>query len=473
MQFGSKTVAVHRKLYGSDCILLRRRVLSNRAWNEDDSTYYGSGLPNNKNRMTAYCFHTRRSFATTTTTTTTAQSDAETAEELKSRRSPIAQPTLRPAFPWRHEKLENILPFFDPTSKHFRRPLPYNMQRFAAYWYLDVSVVTCIFGFGSFRHELAEDAAYAFAQTIWNMKSNIFQEQLNATCTTTTTTTKENENVGSGGSGKEPTLAKKSEEMKTDGRHPAFATPEETVQATDNVISKDPSQISSDSQVNETVTTTATEAKNSANLESTTKSDTTEAATNTTKDESKSKKPDVTFVKLDLSKMLIEPLHKLYKSAHESGRDQFLIRLETEVQSAHFLNLNCIPYISRENTKNDPRRLPTIRNIRKKGFPEGMKCIYSYLESDLEKTGQLETTMELQVLLVCHEIFQVTDRKTGQVIQGTTDGSQQIVGHVVRLERTIEQTINESNNSLVVNPTEWQISDIDDMLTFPIAWYEK
>jgi hypothetical protein len=98
--------------------------------------------------------------------------------------------------------------------------------------------------------------------------------------------------------------------------------------------------------------------------------------------------------------------------------------------------------------------------------------VFSILDRELERSGKLESTVEIQVVVICRESFCVKDRITGAVVQGTADGAVQLVSHLVRLEATAIQEITKDSSTARTYYTNWQITDIDDLLGHT-AWYQK
>jgi len=421
----------------------------------------------------------------------TTAADAAAAEELLKSRARASPP--RPIFPWRSEPLERPLPRLDPSAGNdeYRPPYAYHIQRLTAYWFLRVPLWQCLLGFGAWRQDLADSMGYAFQQAVTGILTNIYQlpppAPPAAAPSTNSVEQVNNDNKKAG-----------------DRRHPAFGAsekeqPEDEAAAGTKKVDDD--DVSSTKTAATTTTTTTTEKKDDASATTTpeskpnaaapppplpekpesqssvknnTKPDT--HASGESKDEKKtaSKDPDTATstatTTLNVHDMLIRPLRHMYESAHESGRDQLLIRLQTEPVSAHLINLACLPYVTRDD---DPEKLQAMRQVRMgRG---GLQTVMRLLDADLRRHGKLETTVEAQVLVVCREIFQVRDRTTGQVLQGSLegdDGEEQVVGHVVRLECTSGQELIGSSD-IRYYQSDWQITDIDDLLSGPVAWYEK
>lgn len=157
--------------------------------------------------------------------------------------------------------------------------------------------------------------------------------------------------------------------------------------------------------------------------------------------------------------MMIEPLRKLYQSAHESGRDQLKIKLHMRPIDAKFISLVAFPNVSREQ---GPAKIKIMREKGARGFRD----VFDYVYSDVMEDQKLETTVEMQVWITCLESFQVIDSQTGVVLQGSVDGLPQEATHIVRFERTVRTDV----EGLTSTYSNWKITDIDDMLGHK-AWY--
>lgn len=171
--------------------------------------------------------------------------------------------------------------------------------------------------------------------------------------------------------------------------------------------------------------------------------------------------------------MLGDDLIQLYQSAHESGRGQLQILLQLEITGYQFFDLFALPFVTREAVERDSSLLRDMRDhfrTMREAPARGFSQFSEYIEQQaMRSDGSLFTTLDLQVLVEVDEIFSVTDKNTGRVVQG--DGKRRQVQHLVRLETTVE-TIPEENFPYV--PThkrnDWKIVDIDDLLGTP-AWY--
>jgi hypothetical protein len=203
----------------------------------------------------------------------------------------------------------------------------------------------------------------------------------------------------------------------------------------------------------------------------------------------------------DVEYMLDQPLRKLFQSAHEHGRDQLLVRLETTPVRAAVYSLFCLPFVSRGMAARDPTILERMRHIvfpmsvnsseeQKRSTdgasvasPSAFSSMYEHVQSQVDRNDRLETTVELQVLVECEEVFQVVDRTTGVVVQGAGaaggegpdegagGSSKRNVWHLVSLEATSITTFTDAFPYLPDTvPGNWIITDIDDLLG-PKKWY--
>jgi hypothetical protein len=172
--------------------------------------------------------------------------------------------------------------------------------------------------------------------------------------------------------------------------------------------------------------------------------------------------------------MLARSLRNLFTSAHESGKHQLQIRLEMQPKSTKFYSLFALPFVSRAAVEKDPKLLEnTYRNmaLMRTSPREGFQNVIEAVERDSKRDGKLSTTIEVQVLVECDEIFQVVDLDTGVVLQGHEDGLVRSVVHLVRMEKTVETYDNDEFPYFPdVRQGNWQITDIDDLLG-PKKWY--
>lgn len=427
-----------------------------------------------------------------------ATSAEEAAELLKQQQA--AQPVQpRPIFPWRHEPLDNPLPRLDPASSAFRPAMNYNVQRVAAYWFLEIPLWQALLTFEAWRRDLADQAGYAFQQAVFGILTNMYQLEPSST----TMGEKLQFNIEERGGGESKDKAADNDDTTIDSsppangnqKHPAFggATEQQSEQSSDtatttNETEKDeittttsPSSSAKtdgdddsskkdkkDNNTTEEAELKAEDQKMESKDESKTESQSESSESKASNDDTSSSAAD----KLDLNEMIIRPLKNLYESAHQSGRDQLLIRLQMEPVSAHLLNIVCFPYVTREEFASNPDKVRDLRGIRSLPSRDAFNKVLQMLEADLQRHGKLETTVEVQVLVVCREIFQVVDRASGQVLQGSEDASEREVGHLVRFETTAVQEYQPDSRTFTNYKTNWQITDIDDLLS-PTAWYEK
>jgi hypothetical protein len=176
-----------------------------------------------------------------------------------------------------------------------------------------------------------------------------------------------------------------------------------------------------------------------------------------------------------LDGMFHHKLRKLYESAHQSGKDQLRIRLEMNPTGRCILyNLFCFPFLTRKMVEGDSvlRSLLgglVVDGVFRADYPVVNSIYQHILPSDDQVPEYVTTTVEMQVLIECDEVFQVIDTKTGAVLQGTPDGLVQRVVHLARFEVDVKTfgfwwlSKNEIGN--------WQLTDIDDLLGHA-TWYQ-
>lgn len=177
-----------------------------------------------------------------------------------------------------------------------------------------------------------------------------------------------------------------------------------------------------------------------------------------------------------IDSMLDRPLRKLYESAHESGQSQLQILLEMEPRRALLYNVFCFPFISRSAVEADRRlmdRVMDITSAMRTDTRMAFNQLYDLIYEQLEASNRLTTTVEMQILVECDEIFQVMDMVTGKVLQGSADGQKREVLHLVRFETTATTVFSDSFPYLPdTTHDNWIITDIDDLLG-PKKWYHK
>jgi len=188
--------------------------------------------------------------------------------------------------------------------------------------------------------------------------------------------------------------------------------------------------------------------------------------------------------------MMEENLRKLYQSAHDSGKDQMQIVLQTKPVAASLQSIVWIPFLSRSLVEQRPELRQSFLNLAEElerhekelGRPitqfEAMKVGGAFAEALAGASMQhfndkhiWESTLIAQVLVECDEIFSVTDLRTNQVIQGHADGKIRRVSHLVRLENKMETHFPENAaRSSAHYVGSWQITDWDDLLDGNL-WY--
>lgn len=169
----------------------------------------------------------------------------------------------------------------------------------------------------------------------------------------------------------------------------------------------------------------------------------------------------------DIDFMVERNLRTLYESAHESGKDQMQVRLETKPVDAHLLNLFCFPFLSRNQLKSNPslkgrylEMLELMTHSPREALPH-----FHHMVADFQESGRMESTVICQVMLSCDELFWVKNLQTGAIVQGHEDGKFRPVYHLVRMEMVVE--VHPSKKGFLpfkMTPGNWQITDIDDLL---------
>ena len=160
---------------------------------------------------------------------------------------------------------------------------------------------------------------------------------------------------------------------------------------------------------------------------------------------------------------MMEPkLQQLFSSAHESGKEQIEVHLQTKPTEAHLHSLHALPALSRSVAARHPS---LIRDIEKARITNNTKYLGNgYMSAigeaeDEEHRQTMESTMIAEVLVYCDEVFCVRDLKTGSVVQGNEDSKVRQVVHGVRMERV--RTLKEGGDEVLRN---WMLTDIDDLL---------
>lgn len=389
----------------------------------------------------------------------------------------------RPIFPWRHEPVNNPLPRLTPGTSEYREAAPLHLtawaQRMVAYWFLNVPWHQALFHFDAWRHDLADASAYAFARGVAAIVSNVYQIPFEKVVASDDDKisfqfpppTDNDQDAASITNESEDELTASIDGSKDDDE---LASNEKTqLAATSDKTSTQAAFAANEESPGSASVFTKNESQESTTAADTTKGDEISAATASAASEGASAS-DTTKVDSfcpQIKDMLIEPLRKLYESAHESGRDQLIIKLKMEPVRAFCYNIVCLPYVTRADAIKNPDKIKRMKSIRFVTPREGFRTVFGTLERELGRSGQLQTTVEVQVLVICNEVFQVIDRESGAVLQGSQNGSEQVVSHLVRLETTAIQEITPESTGKMYY-TDWQITDIDDLLGH-VAWYQK
>jgi len=334
--------------------------------------------------------------------------DAPTVDDLLKSpppRAPAATRTSPPkaVFPWRHESYENPVPRLVEGTEESRlydlRIAPAG-QAFIAYTFLNVPFWQTLLpgtslllaaagtGFGDWRGDLAENFAYAFATGVAGIVTNVYDLSFDDVAVVDPDTDNE----------------------KVDFRYPPLVAENE-----ENEVSNDNDEKSKDEKIKKE-----------------------DAADDEKVEKSRPPPPDA-------DAMLVRPLVELYRGAHEGGgRQQLQIRLEMEPRRALLRNLFCIPFLTRTTAETNPsqlKRMMTIMKAIRTDFQGGTTQLFDYMQEQIDAKGdRLETTVDAEVLVECDEIFQVLDKETGALLQGSADGNVRRVMHVVRFENTVTTT---------------------------------
>ena len=303
----------------------------------------------------------------------------------------VKEHPVRPLFPWRHENLSNILPRLDRKTKEFEATIAFpTPQEPFAVLFLGVSLTDALI-FGNWKHELAQNMAFAFIQGLSGIISNVYRIQ--------------------------------PEETLVDDETVSFSFP------VDKETTNNNDGDSSESQ-----------------------------------EEPKVYSPHV-------EEMLARPLRKLFESAHESGRDQLRIVLETKPVSSHFYRFYAIPFYTRNELEENPTIIKDLYNDGKPEWNTLFNTLQGHTMDQLERHDAVDTTLAAEVYIICEEKFQVLDAETGMVLQGPEGvPATQKVGHVVTFEMTTRNHSISNFPYMRTEPGNWQITDIDDLVSVK-KWY--
>ena len=155
--------------------------------------------------------------------------------------------------------------------------------------------------------------------------------------------------------------------------------------------------------------------------------------------------------------LLFEPkLGNLFREAKRSGKGQLEVCLESTPTNAQLHSLHALPALSRSLAKNHPQILQEIYDERANNpNSPGNK----FLNTILERTGKVESTVLADVVVECNERFWVKDVESGAIVQGHADGKVRSVMHTLRLERVSTFTPGKGRNL-----GDWLVTDVDDLL---------
>jgi hypothetical protein len=173
-----------------------------------------------------------------------------------------------------------------------------------------------------------------------------------------------------------------------------------------------------------------------------------------------------------VEEMLSPPLRKLFQSAHESGRSQLQIVLESRPIRSAFYRLYAVPFYTKEALEADPSILKTLFNGGKPEWSTVYESIYSRSMDQLELYDRVETTVAAEVYIICEERFQVVDAETGVVLQGPEGAPlMQEVGHLATFEMTSTNHVEDTFPYRILTELgNWQLVDIDDLVSTK-KWY--
>jgi hypothetical protein len=320
-------------------------------------------------------------------------------------------------FPWRHETSDNLLPRLKFGTPEYLADvrLPNDIQGMLAVLFLRVPFWKVFFGI-TWRDELAESCAFAFARGTAGIISNVYKLPFYT--------------------------------VNRDGTSIDFQF------RVDHDKAGDDSKIEPKAAANE-----------APNYSDSNNADTDE---DPNKDKEKDDIPDA-------AAMLDRPLRHIFQSAHESGRDQLIISLKSEPKRALLYTVFGVPFLTKARAEADTTLLNRIRELLSL-VREDPETAFSGLNDFIRQESawskdKMETTIELQVLVECEEQFQVRDRKTGVLLQGTEDGLARTVMHLVRLETNVSWR-GRFPRMPTCTQENWRITDIDDLVGSQ-KWYHK
>ncbi|GKY96823.1 hypothetical protein MPSEU_000641500 [Mayamaea pseudoterrestris] len=354
-------------------------------------------------------------------------------------------------FPWRHEPSENLLPRLQFGTPEYLADvrLPNDVQGMLAFLFLKVPFWKVFFG-TTWRNELAESSAFAFAQATAGIISNVYKIPFSS--------------VNGNGDGSinfqfpvneaADTIAKDVQiNLNSKGKDEKILEHDDKASSSETGVEDEKLKSSDDKQA-----VGAEDGLNSLNDDAAS-SDT---ISNTEND-------------LVVTEMLDKPLRRVFQSAHESGRDQLIVSLKSEPKRALLYTIFGVPFLTKARAEADTSLLSRIRDLLslvREDPDTAFGGINDFIRQETAwGKSKMDTTIEMQVLVECEEQFQVRDRKTGVLLQGPEDGLVRTVMHLVRLE-TIVSWRGRFPSWPSRTQENWVVTDIDDLVGSQ-KWYHK
>lgn len=348
-------------------------------------------------------------------------------------------------FPWKHEsKLALLLPRCNPGSIEYNNDFAYTIraQSFLSCLFLNMPMYQIFFNTNEWRQNMADTCAYAFTQGIANILLNTYSISKN--------------DIMNNDNNDDSTKIQFNFPPR-DVLKPNAENDSSSESVNNNEESKD--AVGSDSLSNNTSDDDKTNSVPNSEIK------------DKTKDENKVNNNDKN-IPLD---MFSKSLQNLYQSAYTYGKDKYQITLYTEPIQATLYNIHAYPYITRESCENDKGKFvkELIKQCRISPY-NAFQLLQEHLEKEYNQHEYLETTIDIQVLIQCNEIFQVIDRDTGNIVQGSTDGIMKSVYHLIRFENNVISTQQETFPYGIISTLKnnWIITNIDDLITTK-SWYAK
>jgi hypothetical protein len=170
--------------------------------------------------------------------------------------------------------------------------------------------------------------------------------------------------------------------------------------------------------------------------------------------------------------MFSKSLQNLYQSAYTYGKDRYQVKLQTEPVLASLHHIHMYPCITREAHERNPEIVKDFLKAARTSIMELHKLLLEHCGNQYALHDYFETTVDLQVAIQCQELFQVIDRETGIIVQGSNDGLIKPVYHLIRFETNVVTTINQNfpYNTTSTLKNNWMITDIDDLITTK-SWF--